>query len=177
MDLSKKILPMSDASEKDFHPEQQEWSFRTEQEEPEPLYIKEEEEEPDPTDIKEEEEALWRSEKGDSLQELDFPMIRVIVKTESDEDIGQRSQRHRSKREETQGAEPPRTISSQHKTESDGDHGEESQADCCLLPLTKSDNTSSHFPETEDENSKVDMECHNDNKCVKCPHCDKTFGH
>ncbi|XP_061618451.1 uncharacterized protein LOC133472078 isoform X4 [Phyllopteryx taeniolatus] len=130
MDLSKKSLPVSDVGEKDFHPEQQEWRFRMDQQEPEPLYIKEEE--PDPTYIKEEEEAMWHSEKGERLQELEFPVIRDIVKTESDEDTGQRSQCHPSKSEETRGAELPSRISSQHKTtESDGDHSGESQADRC----------------------------------------------
>ncbi|XP_061526210.1 zinc finger protein 184-like [Phycodurus eques] len=175
MDLSKKSLPVSDVGEKDFHPEQQEWRFRMEQQEPEPLHIKEEE--PDPTYIKEEEEGMWDSEKGERLQELEFPVIRDIVKTESDEDTGQPSQCHPSKSEETRGPEPPSRILSQHKTtESDGDHSGESQADRWLAPLSDSDNTMSHSPETEDENSKVDMACHTDNKHVKCPHCDKTFG-
>ncbi|XP_042372563.1 zinc finger protein 135-like, partial [Plectropomus leopardus] len=99
-------------------PEQQDWSFsvdqenpepphiREEQEDPEPPHIKEEQEDPEPPHIKEEQEELWsRQEKQqlEGLEEADikFTHTSVPVKTEEDdEDKAQSSQLHQRQTEQ-----------------------------------------------------------------------------
>ncbi|XP_061526070.1 oocyte zinc finger protein XlCOF22-like isoform X2 [Phycodurus eques] len=138
-------LNRSDVSEEDLHPEQQEWSSRVEQHEPTPSHIKEEEE-------------------GESLQGPELPVIRVVVKSENRQS------------EENRGTEPPSGSSSQHMTtEGDGDHCGGSQAESRLVPLSVSDDTMSHSPDTDEEHSKGDGRCHTDDTCWKCSHCDKAF--
>ncbi|XP_061759037.1 zinc finger protein 37-like [Nerophis ophidion] len=149
-------------------PEQQEWSLRMGKEEPQPSHIKEEEEDPQPSHIKEEEEEHSISQEGNHLEwSEDFPVIGVIVKSEDDEVKGES--------EEKREAEPPSSSSTQHMTtEADGDHCGGSQADKILAPLSDSDNTTSHSPDTDDEDSK-DKTCHTDNTRFTCSHCDKMF--
>ncbi|XP_054626309.1 zinc finger and SCAN domain-containing protein 12-like [Dunckerocampus dactyliophorus] len=162
-------LDRADISEGHLPPEQQDWSSRMEQEEPQPLNIKDEKGEPQPLNIKKEEEDHSISQQGEHLEGLkEFPVIAVIIKTEYDEGKGDS--------EEKIEVEPQSSSSTQHMTtEADGDHCGGSQADNLLAPLSDSDDTTSHSPDADDENSKADMTCHTDNKLFKCSQCDKAF--
>ncbi|XP_061560991.1 zinc finger protein 431-like [Phycodurus eques] len=129
--------------------------LRSKQQEPEPKHIKVEEQHTDITD---------------------FPLMGVIVKSEDDEDQGQRSQLHPSQSRE-RWPEPPGNSPSPNVTEVNGDHSGGSQSDSLLAPLSDSDDIISHSPDTdEDEHFKGDMECHTENKRWKCFQCGKAFG-
>ncbi|XP_061770624.1 sarcoplasmic reticulum histidine-rich calcium-binding protein-like isoform X2 [Nerophis ophidion] len=172
--------------EEHLHPEQQKCSFRMRTEEPQPFHIKKEEEYPhtplfkeeeedpltphfkkeavDPLSphIKEEEEEHSISQQGEHLEGLEevdvtkMPVTGVPVKSEDDEVKGES--------EERGGGEPPSSSSTQHMTtEADGDHCGGSQADKLLAPLSDSEDTTSHSPDTDDEDSKDDKTCHTDN--------------
>ncbi|XP_061890244.1 zinc finger protein 180-like [Entelurus aequoreus] len=154
--------------------EQQKWSFRMDKEEPQPFHIKEEEmqrEENNPltSHFKEEEEEHSISQEGEHLEWLEeFPVTGVPVKSEDDEVKGES--------EEKREAEPPSSSSTQHMTtEADGDHCGGSQADKLLAPLSDSEDTTSHSPDTDDEDSKDDKTCHTDNTRFTCSFCDKPF--
>nr|XP_057932769.1 zinc finger protein 37-like isoform X2 [Doryrhamphus excisus] len=152
----------ADISEEHLPPEQQEWSSRVEEHQPRPPHIKEEEED---HSISQEGEHLEGPEE--------FPVIGVPVKSEDDED-----DEGESESEEKREAEPPSSSSTQHMTtEADGDHCGGSPADKLLAPLSDSEHTTSHSPDTDDddEDSTADMTCHPDNTRLKCQHCDKTF--
>ncbi|XP_061746957.1 zinc finger protein 37 homolog isoform X4 [Nerophis ophidion] len=133
------------------------------------LPCKKEEEDSLTPHIKEEEEEHSISQEGDHLEGLvEFPVTSVPVKSEDDEVKGEG--------EERGGAEPPSSSSTQHMTtEADGDHCGGSQADKLLAPLSDSEDTTSHSPYTDDEDSKDDKTCHTDNTHFKCSLCDKTF--
>ncbi|XP_061742739.1 major centromere autoantigen B-like isoform X2 [Nerophis ophidion] len=124
--------------------------------------VKEEEEEPQSPRVKEEEE-----EHSISQEEFDRPegdhVIRVIVKSEDGEVKGES--------EERKEAEPPSSSS----TEADEDHCGGSQADKLLAPLSDSEDTTSHSPDTDDEDSKDDKTRHADNTHFTCSLCDKNF--
>ena len=66
------------------------WSSSLDQQDPEPLHIKEEEEE------------LWTSQKGDHMETdyIEFPFTVVTVKSEDDEEKPQSSQLHQIKTED-----------------------------------------------------------------------------
>ncbi|XP_061820815.1 uncharacterized protein [Nerophis lumbriciformis] len=181
--------------EEHLHPEQQQWSFRMEpqpshikkeeeypliphfkEEEEDPLthYFKEEAVDPRSPHIKEEEEEHSISQEGEHLEGLEevdvtkMPVTGVPVKSEDDEVKGES--------EEKREAEPPSSSSTQHMTtEADGDHCGGSQADKLLAPLSDSEDTTSHSPDTDDEHSKDDATCHTDNTHFTCSHCHKTF--
>ncbi|XP_061907946.1 zinc finger and SCAN domain-containing protein 31-like [Entelurus aequoreus] len=158
--------------EKHLLPEQQEWSFRMEQGEPHPSRNKEEDDAPQSLHIKEEEEnpltPHFKEEEEEHSISQASPVIGVIVKSEDDEVKGES--------EDKREAEPPSSSSTQHlTTEADGDHCGGSQADKILAPLSDSDDTTSHSPDTDDEDSKDDKTCHTDNTRFKCSHCPKTF--
>ncbi|XP_061926570.1 zinc finger and SCAN domain-containing protein 2-like [Entelurus aequoreus] len=118
---------------------------------------------------KDEEEEHRIGQEGEHLEELvEFPVIGVPVKSEDDEVKGES--------EEKREAEPPSSSSTQHMTtEADGDHCGGSQADKLLAPLSDSEDTTSHSPNTDYEDSKDDKTCHTDNTHLKCSHCDTTF--
>ncbi|XP_054625811.1 zinc finger protein 436-like isoform X2 [Dunckerocampus dactyliophorus] len=118
-----------DVSE-DLPPEQQGWRSRVEQKEPQQPHVKEEDE----------------GEPHEGLEE--FPVIRVIVKSEDEEDKAPRSHM-------------------------DGHHCGGSQADSLLAPLSDSDDTTS--PDTDDDDSKAGVTCPTEDK-HKCSQCDKMFG-
>ncbi|XP_054628012.1 involucrin-like [Dunckerocampus dactyliophorus] len=111
------VLHTADVSKEHPPPEQQDWSFRMEQEEPQPPHIKEEEEgpqaphikeedkeppppyikeeneEPQPAFIKEEEEDHRISQEEQHLEGLEeFPVIGAPVKSEDGEDKVESSQ-------------------------------------------------------------------------------------
>ncbi|XP_061925613.1 zinc finger protein 771-like isoform X8 [Entelurus aequoreus] len=131
-------------------------------------FIKEEEHSLTPH-IKKEEEEHSISQEGEHLEGLEeFPVTGVPVKSEDDEVKGES--------EEKREAEPPSSSSTQHMTtEADGDHCGGSQADKLLAPLSDSEDTTSHSPDTDDEHSKDDKTCHTDNTHWKCSHCDTMF--
>ncbi|XP_072772739.1 uncharacterized protein [Nerophis lumbriciformis] len=143
--------------------------IKEEEEVPQLQHIKEETEDPQPPHIKEEEEEHSISQEGDHLEGLvEFPVTGVPVKSEDDEVKGES--------EEKREAEPPSSSSTQHMTtEADGDHCGGSQADKILAPLSDSEDTTSHSPDTDDEHSKDDATCHTDNTHFTCSHCHKTF--
>ncbi|XP_054635097.1 zinc finger protein 350-like [Dunckerocampus dactyliophorus] len=165
------VLHTADISDQHLPAEQQEWSSRMEEEEPQPPHIKEEEEEPQPLHIKEEGEHDSISQRGEHCEGLeDFPMIGVPVKHEDDEEECQS--------EENREVEPPSNSFTQHMiTESDGDHCGGSQAHSPLAPLPDGDDATSRFPDTDDEDPKADITCNTDNTHVKCSQCGKTFTH
>ncbi|XP_061926534.1 zinc finger protein 771-like isoform X2 [Entelurus aequoreus] len=136
-----------------------------EEEVPQPPNINNEEEVPQPQYIKEEEEEHSISQEGDHIEGLvEFPVTGVPVKSEDDEVKGES--------EEKREAEPPSSSSTQHMTtEADGDHCGGSQADKLLAPLSDSEDTTSHSPDTKDERTWDP-----DNFYWKCSHCDKSFG-
>ncbi|XP_054626220.1 zinc finger protein 260-like [Dunckerocampus dactyliophorus] len=154
---------------------------KEEKEEPEDPHF--ELEEPEALRVKEEEEELWITQEEEHLlgqEEADLTKLQltgIFVKTEDHEAKPlESSQLHHSPSEEKREAEPPSSSSTQHMTtEADGDHCGGSQADNLLAPLSDSDDTTSHSPDTDDEDSKADMTCHTDNTRFKCSHCGKTF--
>ncbi|XP_061749975.1 zinc finger protein 771-like [Nerophis ophidion] len=92
----------------------------------------------------------------------EFPLTVLIVKNEDKE----------SESEEKREAEPPSRSSTQHMTtEADEDHCGGSPADKLLAPLSDSDETTSHSPDTDDEDLNADK------ARMKCYYCDKTFSH
>ncbi|XP_054628194.1 cardiomyopathy-associated protein 5-like isoform X5 [Dunckerocampus dactyliophorus] len=132
-----------------------------EEEEPEPTHIKEKEEDPKSPFVKEEEEELSITQEGERLlvpEEAErlrrLPLTGVSVKTEDHEvKPPESSQLHHSPSEETREMEPSSSRSPQHlTTEADGDHCGGSQADNLLALLSDSDDTTSHSPEDEDNN-------------------------
>ncbi|XP_061747238.1 zinc finger protein 239-like [Nerophis ophidion] len=128
-------------------------------------HIKEGGQEPQPPHIKKEAAEHSISQEGEHIEGLEFP---VTVKSEDDEVKGES--------EERGGGEPPSSSSTQHMTtEADGDHCGGSQADKLLAPLSDSEDTTSHSPDTDDEDSKDDKTCHTDNTHFTCSLCDKTF--
>ncbi|XP_061925361.1 zinc finger protein with KRAB and SCAN domains 5-like isoform X2 [Entelurus aequoreus] len=133
------------------------------------LPCKKEEEDSLTPHIKEEEKEHSISQEGEHLEGLvEFPVTGVPVKSEDDEVKGES--------EEKREAEPPSSSSTQHMTtEADVDHCGGSQADKLLAPLSDSEDTTSHSPDTDDEDSKDDKTCHTDNTHLKCSHCDETF--
>ncbi|XP_061886229.1 zinc finger protein 37-like isoform X5 [Entelurus aequoreus] len=89
----------------------------------------------------------------------------ISVKSEDDEVKGESEEKRSS-------------SSTQHMTtEADGDHCGGSQADKILAPLSDSEDTTSHSPDTDDEHSKHDKTCHTDNTHFTCSHCHTTFKH
>ncbi|XP_061747656.1 zinc finger protein 37-like [Nerophis ophidion] len=171
-------------------PEQQEWNASMEQDEPhaprikveeeEPLspHVNEEDEAPRPlklkknrlshNSIKEEEKEHSISQEGEHVDVTKVPLTAVIEKREDDEVKG--------RSEEMRGVEPPSSSSTQHMTtDADGDHCGGSQANKLLAPLSDSDDTASHLPDSDDEDSEADKTCHTDNTHFKCSNCGKTF--
>ncbi|XP_061885121.1 zinc finger protein 3-like isoform X1 [Entelurus aequoreus] len=158
---SSQLYHSPNVCEEHLLPEQQEGTFKREQEEPQPHHIKEGQAEPQHSHIKVEIDKHSISQ---------FPVIGVIVKSEVDEVKGES--------EEKREVEPLSSSSTQHMTtEADGDHCGGSQAGKLLAPLSDSDDTTSHSPDTDDEDSKAEKTCHTDNTHFTCPYCDKTFNH
>ncbi|XP_045924690.1 uncharacterized protein LOC123982843 isoform X2 [Micropterus dolomieu] len=92
-----------------------EWSLSLDQEDPEPLHIKEEQEE------------LWTSQEGEQLNGLEeaditrFPFTAVTVKSEDEEEKSLSSQLHQSQTEDNRETEPSASSSAtQMKRETDG---------------------------------------------------------
>ncbi|XP_061618575.1 uncharacterized protein LOC133472149 isoform X2 [Phyllopteryx taeniolatus] len=81
--------------------------------------------------IKEEADEHSISQGGVQFPGMDFPVIRVIVKSEDNEDEPLSSQHHHIQREKRR-----------------------SQADSLIKPLSDHDDTTSHSPETDDEHAK-----------------------
>ncbi|XP_061621231.1 uncharacterized protein LOC133473662 isoform X2 [Phyllopteryx taeniolatus] len=132
--------------------------LRTERQEPEPPHIKEEVEDKEVHHIKEEEEPiLIKKGEGDARphikQEVEeditkFPSTGVPLKSEAE-----------GQSEESRGAEPPSSSSSQHmKTEGDGDHCGGSPADGLLAALSDCDDMTSHPPHTDDDDDDKQYE-------------------
>ncbi|XP_030256944.1 zinc finger protein 37-like isoform X2 [Sparus aurata] len=105
-----------------------EWSPSLDQEDPNPIHIKEEQEE------------FWASQEGEQLHGVEgadinrFPFTAVIVKTEDHEEKPQTSQLHQSQTEGKTEAEPPASSSTTRiKTETDVIHADFQQ----LLVINK----------------------------------------
>ncbi|XP_061886280.1 gastrula zinc finger protein XlCGF48.2-like isoform X2 [Entelurus aequoreus] len=165
--------------EEQLLPEKQESSFRMLKEDPpkrktrhhgpsgvffssltQTLPCKKEEEDSLTPHIKKEEEG-HRISQPKWLEE--FPVTGVPVKSEGDEVKGESEEKRSS-------------SSTQHMTtEADGDHCGGSQADKILAPLSDSEDTTSHSPDTDDEHSKHDATCHTDNTHFTCSLCHTTF--
>ncbi|XP_061749195.1 uncharacterized protein LOC133547599 [Nerophis ophidion] len=148
--------------------------FKKEEEDPLTPRFKEEEVDPLTPHIQEEEEEHSISQQREHLEGLEevdvtkMPVTGVPVKSEDDEVKGES--------EERGGGEPPSSSSTQHMTtEADGDHCGGSQADKLLAPLSDSEDTTSHSPDTDDEDSKDDKTCHTDNTHFTSSHSHKTF--
>ncbi|XP_061742720.1 oocyte zinc finger protein XlCOF8.4-like [Nerophis ophidion] len=139
-------------------PEQQEWSCKMEEEEPQPSHFKVVDTALQTPHFKEEEEEHRISQEGE------LTVFSVVVKSEDDE--------VKVESEEKREAELPSSS-----TEADGDHCGGSQADKLLAPLSDSEDTTSHSPDTDDEDSKDDKTCHTDNTHLTCSYCDKTFNY
>ncbi|XP_019742148.1 zinc finger protein 37 homolog [Hippocampus comes] len=78
--------------------------------------------------------------------------------------------------EENRGTEPPSSNSGRHvTTQGDGDHCGGPQADGRFAPLSVSDGMTSHLPDIDNKQWKVDVRCHTDDRCWKCSQCDKVF--
>ncbi|XP_061896933.1 gastrula zinc finger protein XlCGF48.2-like [Entelurus aequoreus] len=135
-------------------------------EDPLVLHSKNEKEDPLSPHIKEEEEEHSISQHVEGVEEVDvtkMPVTGVPVKSEDDEVKGESEEKRSS-------------SSTQHMTtEADGDHCGGSQADKILAPLSDSEDTTSHSPDTDDEHSKHDATCHTDNTHFTCSHCHNTF--
>ncbi|XP_054625803.1 gastrula zinc finger protein XlCGF57.1-like [Dunckerocampus dactyliophorus] len=122
------------------------------------------EEEPQPAHIKE--EALGHSisqearhlEGPEDADITSLPSTGVPVKSEDDEAKG-RGEEKREGGPSSSGSTRPVTK------EADGGHRGGSRADSLLAPLSGSDDTTSHTPDADGEDS-----------CHTCPQCDKTFG-
>ncbi|XP_061620903.1 zinc finger protein 22-like isoform X3 [Phyllopteryx taeniolatus] len=160
-------LRKTDVSEEDLPLEQREWSSKVEQQDPEPLHIKEEEEEADITEL---------------------PLTAVAFKREDDE--GQQSQRLHHQSEQNRWLQPPSGSSTQRMaTEADGDHCGQSQTDSLLTPLSDSDSRTSHTDNTHWKCSQCDkafgskytLTRHMKSHAVgkehwKCSQCGRTLG-
>ncbi|XP_061525804.1 uncharacterized protein LOC133398205 isoform X3 [Phycodurus eques] len=110
---------------------------RNERQEPEPPHIKEEVEDKEVHHIKQEVE-----------EDIKFSSTGVPLKSEVE-----------GQSEESRGAEPPNSSSSQHiTTEGDGDHCGGSPADGLLAPLSDCDGVTSHSPHTDDDDDKQSEE-------------------
>ncbi|XP_061621311.1 oocyte zinc finger protein XlCOF8.4-like isoform X3 [Phyllopteryx taeniolatus] len=156
---------------KDLQPERQE---------PQPPHIKEEEEDEEVHHIREEEELETSPIKKEEAEE------RPHIKQEEEEEISKFStgvplkSEGDGQTEESKGAEPPSSSSSQHMTtEGDGDPDAGSQPDGLFAPLSDSDGMMSQSPNTDesydDKQSEGDMEIPTDNKQWKCSQFGKTF--
>ncbi|XP_057702661.1 zinc finger protein 892-like [Corythoichthys intestinalis] len=136
----------ADVTEDDYHREQQEWSFRMEQQEPEPSFVKEEE----LLNVKEEKEQVDVT----SVIDNDKHWLQL----------------HSSQSEESGLVKPSSVCPSQHVTTK----GENS----LLAPLSDSNNTALHSPDTDEEDlhTKLNARYHaTDGASFKCAQCDKTF--
>ncbi|XP_061619437.1 gastrula zinc finger protein XlCGF48.2-like isoform X4 [Phyllopteryx taeniolatus] len=147
--------------------------LRTEWQEPEPPHIKEEVEDEEVHHIKEEEKPISIKKEEEEAHPH---------KQEEEEDITKFASTGVSlKSDETRGAEPPGSTSSQHmKTEGDEDHCGGSQADGLSALRSDSDDIMSHSPHTDENDDKQcegDIRCHTDNKRWKCSQCGKTFAY
>ncbi|XP_061618540.1 zinc finger protein 37-like isoform X3 [Phyllopteryx taeniolatus] len=136
-----------------------------EEEELEPLSIKKEEDEECLHIKEEEEEPPYIKQEKEEEDITKLPSTGVPLKSENE-----------VQSEESRGAKPPSSSSSQHMTaEGDGEHCGGSQADGLFAPHSDSD-MMSHSPHTDnDGQSEGDMTCHTDNKQWKCSQCGKTF--
>ncbi|XP_061746343.1 uncharacterized protein LOC133545054 [Nerophis ophidion] len=167
------VLNRTDLEEKPLPHEQElepQCPYGHEEEEvPHSQHIKEGGQEPQSPHIKKEAAEHSISQEGEHIEGLEeSPVTGVPVKSEDDEVKGES--------EEEREAEPPSSSSTQHMTtEADGDHCGGSQADKLLAPLSDSDDTTSHSPDTDDEDSKDDKTCHTDNTHFTRSLCDKIF--
>ncbi|XP_061620813.1 zinc finger protein 572-like isoform X2 [Phyllopteryx taeniolatus] len=98
--------------------------------------------------------------------------------SEDDLDPEQQAPEDRHIKEEEQPADiskfPPTGV--MKSEEGDGDNCGGSQADSLLAPQSNCDNTMSHSPDNDDEeHSKDDMRCRNNDKRWQCSQCGKTF--
>ncbi|XP_077420904.1 uncharacterized protein LOC144051027 [Vanacampus margaritifer] len=122
-------------------------------------YLNPEQHEPETSHTEENEELETYHIKGEE-QEADItklPLTVVIVKSEDDEEQGRKAQLHPNQCKETRGPEPPSCSSSQHlTTEGDGDNCGEFQTGTPLAPLSDSDDMTSHYPDTDDDEHSKD---------------------
>ncbi|XP_019740062.1 zinc finger protein 260-like [Hippocampus comes] len=174
---------------KDLGPERQVTQFATikEEEELEPLHIKEEEREDDIDDVP----FIGVTAKSDKdVSEEDLHPESPHVQEEEDYRVGKmpptfapltvEQDEEECQNEQSRGAHPPSCSSSQPaSTEVGAGHRGRSRADGLSPPLPHDGDITSHAHSTDDdeddEGSHGDQICHTDNKCWKCSQCDKTF--
>ncbi|XP_034432176.1 gastrula zinc finger protein XlCGF57.1-like isoform X3 [Hippoglossus hippoglossus] len=144
-------------------PEQQQWSLLVDQEDPEPLHIKEEQEEP------------WTNQEGEQLQQLEqadikFTLTAVTVKSEEDEEKPQLAQLHRNQTEENRadcGEQEPARNTLQQGTE---DKTVDSEDD-----RIQTREPQSGLNTKNNKQPLSDIRCKTDKNAFSCSECDKRF--
>ncbi|XP_041830735.1 oocyte zinc finger protein XlCOF6.1-like [Melanotaenia boesemani] len=165
------------------------WSSSLDQQDPEPVHVKEEKQE------------LWTSQKLDEQEETDinrFSLNAVNVKSDDDEEQPQSSQLHRIKAEDGRETEPPAGSSDiQMKTETDGEdcggpeptrnldpnsylepNSDQGESDSSQTEVSDDDcwqNSSVCGPEAESGSLINHMQVHSAEKLFGCDDCGKRF--
>ncbi|XP_061662238.1 uncharacterized protein LOC133493199 isoform X3 [Syngnathoides biaculeatus] len=121
----------------------------------------------EPAPVKKEDAEEYPHIKHEVEEDIKFPPIGVSLKSVDE-----------GRSEESRGAEPPSSNSSQHVTlEGDGSRRGGSQPGGLLATLSDSDDKTSHSSDYDNEGrqSQFDMTFQTDNKQWNCSQCGKTF--
>ncbi|XP_072769441.1 uncharacterized protein [Nerophis lumbriciformis] len=169
---------LKDVSEEILPPEQQDWCFTMEQNEPQLPCIKEEEEELQPPRIKDEGTDNIRQEENqlEELEEADiskFPALRMTRTIKGDKDQGQSSQLAYSQMEIKEVEIP--SSSSSHHTTPEADCGG-SEAGSLLTSQSDSDDTTSTSSDTDAGGRQAAVTYCTDRNDFRCTQCGKLFG-
>ncbi|XP_034425391.1 zinc finger protein 599-like isoform X9 [Hippoglossus hippoglossus] len=153
-------------SKEEVTPEQQQWSPRVDQEDPELPHIKEEQEEP------------WTNQEGGQLpgpEEADIKFTLTPVTVNSEEEKPQSSQLHQSEMKENRvdcgGPEPPRNSGPDgHLQPGPEDKTEDSEDD-----WMETREPQSGLNTRNNKQPLSDMGCKAENKSFSCSECGKRF--